>query len=306
MRIKISAAIVVLLSLGALGYFFLIRQTSEQKEDNARKKLAFESLLQRLPRGKAIPPTKAPDSKSIERWQELDQSMAFSNGIRASLLKGLHEKTTRFFIESPGQGSSRLKVTSEQILLDDYGEPNGVNQPGEAAHFPLSPGEPLSRVEPNDELFGHHKDRLWEFLYPTGFGYVKDRAHVAGFKSHGFRSLREPRDDNWQWRVQNVQLIGILSHTEPVVYLGDKLPSMEQVRLGKTRPLDVFEEMGLPALCEREDLFIASRDTTLRMLGAIRAVKTCQQCHDAEVGDLLGAFSYTLRREPAADNGQRR
>jgi hypothetical protein len=34
------------------------------------------------------------------------------------------------------------------------------------------------------------------------------------------------------------------------------------------------------------------------MLGAIRATKTCQKCHDAEIGDLLGAFSYTLRPVP--------
>ncbi|MFL5329106.1 MAG: hypothetical protein ACJ8C4_09325 [Gemmataceae bacterium] len=218
------------------------------------------------------------------------------------LLKGLHEKTTKFFIESPGQGSSRSSETPEQILLDDDGGPRSVNQPGEAAHFPVSAGEPLSRVEPNDEFFGHHKDRLWEFLYPTGFGYVKDRAHVAGFKSHGFRFLREPQNKSWQWRVQNVQLIGILSHAEPVVYLTDKLPSMEQVCLGKTRTLDLFEEVGLPELCDGEDLFIASKDETLRMLGAIRAVKSCQLCHDAKVGDLLGAFSYTLRRETGADN----
>jgi hypothetical protein len=48
-------------------------------------------------------------------------------------------------------------------------------------------------------------------------------------------------------------------------------------------------------LSDGEDLFIANKDNIVRMLGALRATKTCLKCHDAEIGDLLGAFSYTLR-----------
>jgi hypothetical protein len=113
-------------------------------------------------------------------------------------------------------------------------------------------------------------------------------------------------DNSRRWRVEHIQLIGILSHAEPVVYLTDKLPSMEQVRLGKTRSLDLFEEAGLPALREGEDLFVAAKGETMRMLGALRAMKLCQQCHDAEPGDLLGAFSYTLRLGPSGGKGEQR
>ena len=35
------------------------------------------------------------------------------------------------------------------------------------------------------------------------------------------------------------------------------------------------------------------------MLGAIRAVKQCQECHEVKRGKLLGAFSYELFRDPA-------
>jgi hypothetical protein len=140
---------------------------------------------------------------------------------------------------------------------------------------------------------------MWDFLYPTGFGYVKDRAHVAGFKPHGFRYLGVPAHESKRWRVQHVQLVGILSYETPLVYLTDKLPSMEQIRQGKTRPLDFFEEAALASLRDGEDLYIVRKDDTLRMLGALRATKRCQQCHDAEIGDLLGAFSYTLRPAPS-------
>jgi hypothetical protein len=196
-------------------------------------------------------------------------------------------------------------ITPEETLLLDFPEATTtVKQPGDPASFPVSPGEPLSRVEPNHEFYGYHKRSLWNFLYADGFGYVKDRAHVSGFKLHGFRWLGMSVEESRSWRVQHIQLVGILSHEKPVVYLTDRLPSMEQVRQGKTRPPDLFEEAGLAALRDGEDLFLASKDETLRMLGALRATKTCQQCHDAEIGDLLGAFSYTLRPAPGAKKGQ--
>jgi hypothetical protein len=312
MRIGISVAVIVLLSLGVCIAFFSLRrraseqqeayaprklapEVSEQMEADARKKLAFESLIERLPKGKPLPPTKPLSSEGKERWEILDRELASWQDQRAKHLKELHEKTRKFFVESPGAGPVRRILTPDEILLDEWQAASAPDQPGERAEFPFSPGEPLSRVEPNGEFHGYHKDGMSDFLYPRGFGYVKDRAHVAGFKPHGFRSRDWTVNESWRWRVQHIQLVGILSHEEPVVYLTDKLPSMEQIRQGKTRTLDGFEEAALPTLREGEDLFIASKGETLRMLGALRATKTCQQCHDAEAGDLLGAFSYTLR-----------
>jgi hypothetical protein len=317
MRNRTSAAVIVCFCLAAIIAFFTLRprvaeqhayapkklppEVSERMEADARKKLAFESLTDRLPKGQPVPPTKALSTESKERWEKLDNEFATWQKPRAKLLQELHEKTRKFFVESPGEGPLRRMATPEEILLDEFRFAAGTtDQPGEPADFPLSPGEPLSRVEPSREFYYYHTDGLSNFLYPRGFGYVQDRAHVAGFKSHGFRSDAYPawRVENWSWRIQHIQLLGILSQETPVVYLTDKLPSMEQVRQGKTRPLDLFEEAALSALRDGEDLFLAGKDETVRMLGALRATKTCQQCHEAEVGDLLGAFSYTLRRAP--------
>jgi hypothetical protein len=184
-------------------------------------------------------------------------------------------------------------LTPESILMDSRRGIGNPPQPGEPADFPVSVGEIISRVKPNDEFYSYHERGLIDFLYPSGFGYIKDREHVAGFKAHGFRYLGVPESN--RWRIHHVQLVGILSHEVPVVYLTDKLPSMEQVRQGKTRALDYFEEAALPSLRDGEDLYVVSKNDTLRMLGALRATKVCQKCHDAQIGDLLGAFSYTLR-----------
>jgi hypothetical protein len=290
----------------------------EQWEAQIRKKLPFESLTERLPKGKPVTPVKPLDAESKKRWETLDRDLAAGQMWRAKLLKALHEKTLKSFVESPGAGPGRFGLripTPEEILLDtntsffDTSLSSFAEPPphGEPADFPASPGEHLSRVEPDDEFHFYHGIGLTDFLHPSGLGYIKDRDHVAGFKPHGFRGSY----NNWllynnfasknkikRWRIHHVQLVGILSQDQPVVYLTDKLPSMEQVRQGKTRALDFFEEAALPSLRAGEDLYIVSKDDTIRMLGAVRATKTCQQCHDAEVGDLLGAFSYTLRPAP--------
>lgn len=280
--------------------------SSEVKEADARKKLAFESLLDRLPKGKPMAPTKALDADAVKRWETLERNVSLYQGGRGVLLKALHERTRKFFVESPGAGAGRRVIPPETTLVDDGWPVTGAaNQPGKPADFPLSPGEPLTRLEPTEEFHFYHDGGMWDFLHATGFGYVKDREHVAGFRPHGFRYLGVPVHESKRWRVHHVQLVGILRHEQPVVYLTDKLPSMEQVRQGKTRALDFFEEVALPVLAEGEDLYIVQKGDTLRMLGALRATKTCLQCHDAQIGDMLGAFSYTLRPAPAAENGEK-
>jgi hypothetical protein len=278
--------------------------SSEQKEEDARKKFAFESLIERLPRGKPVSPSRPLDAEASKRWEQLDRNLADAQNRRAELLRALHEKTQKFFIESDGFGPMRptTMISPEMILLDSwyYGD---TPQPGEPADFPVSPGEPLARITPNEEFHLHHEIGLKGFLPASGFGYVKDRKQVAGFRPHGFRHLYLYVQSQ-HWRIEHVQLVGILTQPEPVVYLTDGLPSMDQVRKGKVRQLDFFEQAALPAVYGGEDLYIVSKDNTIRMLGALRATKVCQKCHDAEIGDLLGAFSYTLRPAPKATGSE--
>jgi hypothetical protein len=45
-----------------------------------------------------------------------------------------------------------------------------------------------------------------------------------------------------------------------------------------------------------DDLIVREEEGVHRMLGSLRAAKQCLECHSAERGKLLGAFSYVLRR----------
>jgi hypothetical protein len=287
------------------------RTNIEGKIAYARERLKFQSLVERLPKGNPITPTRSGDKAAREFWQSMDDFLTSRQDSRVAELKKYHDNAVGYFVKSPGEGAIRgfIHYDKENNIVIEPGETTlldvgfgsvGSPQPGPAATFPQTPSEPLIRAMPDDELYANHKFGLSSFLHPEGFGLVRDREHVSGFNSHGFRGgLYQPNYLNKiRWQIENVQLIGILQHEKPLVYLTQGLPSMEQVRLDKTRPLDYFEEAALPSLVEGDDLFIASKDKTIRMVGAIRATKVCQQCHDANSGDLLGAFSYTLRPAP--------
>jgi hypothetical protein len=72
---------------------------------------------------------------------------------------------------------------------------------------------------------------------------------------------------------------------------------MDELREAPTRELDAFEAVALGRLRAGEYLLVAEVGDRMRMLGVVRAVEQCVKCHGAERGDLLGAFSYTLRRK---------
>jgi hypothetical protein len=73
---------------------------------------------------------------------------------------------------------------------------------------------------------------------------------------------------------------------------------MDELRQAPLRELNVFESSGLKSLQDGDEVFVCEMpDKSLRMLGAIRALKQCVDCHGGARGDLLVAFSYELRRE---------
>jgi hypothetical protein len=132
-----------------------------------------------------------------------------------------------------------------------------------------------------------------DFSYLSGGGYTKDRRHVAGFRPHAFSQV--PKADE-RWSVETVDLVSLLCHTEPVAYVSVTLPRMEELRDASTRALDAFESSSLTKLQAGDFLVVGEGKGQLRLFGAIRAGRQCVACHGCERGDLLGAFSYILKR----------
>jgi hypothetical protein len=216
---------------------------------------------------------------------------------RTTLLKGLHERTIDDFVNSPGFGVARMPPRpSRQVLNEELRkEEPAIPQPGSPLPLDVSPGQLEASPVPGGEgpLRGLHEDSILDFVHLRGFGYVKDRRHVAGFQPHQFSQVPQAK----RWRVRAIDLVSLLLHDPPVAYVSANLPRMDELRQAPTRPLDVFESAGLARLGAGEDLFIHATDKGVRMLGALRATRQCLACHGCERGDLLGAFSYTLQQE---------
>jgi hypothetical protein len=154
---------------------------------------------------------------------------------------------------------------------------------------------PIPGVD-QDKLLSLHDQGLADFLNSERMGYVKDREHVAGFDSHRFKQVPElyASGDSQRWVVQRLELVGLLSHDRPVVYVTEHLPDLEELGDAAVRELDEFEQDALRQLRTERDIVTADHGSSIRMLGAVRASQSCLECHQVQRGELLGAFSYVM------------
>jgi len=278
-----------------------------------RDQYPFQSLSERLAyeaRGRAKQSAvRDPSEAAQERLAEVEKKVEDRARLRAQSLELMHASSVRQFVESPGFGPLRMFNRPGPLhvrLLDEgpvaLGSAASVQLVAEDTPAYVAPGTDAPVRSPGreqgEQLWRMHQTGLVEFLNPEGFGYVQNRKRVAGFQSHGFRRAAPfPHGDGSSlWRIEKLELVGLLRHETPVVYVSEYLPRMDQLGKARTRPLDTFERASLAALQRGEDLMKAHTPDGLRVLGTIRAGQPCLSCHDAERGALLGAFSYKLRR----------
>jgi hypothetical protein len=254
---------------------------------------------------------------------------------RAAALRMVHSSYVEQFIDSPGFGVIRSIRMREPERYADAREPRVFKLPpadscdldGTPTDGPASaPAVEVARTPAPRQLETLHETSLFDFINRPGWGYVQDRDRVAGFQPHQFRELpviptaasaaqrpadtfelasaheRHNRDEpthdaDQNWQVRGVQLVSLLRHNQPMVYVTDELPRMDRLVEVEVRPLDAFEERSLRLLERGQDVSSDSADQNrIRLLGAIRAAEQCLKCHSVERGDLLGAFSYVIER----------
>jgi hypothetical protein len=279
----------------AYGIATCLALETEQEYARLREQFPYESMEERLPPPKLGSPAVSLPEEAARRLAHLEESLGDqAGGFRAYLLQQLHDETVRLFVNSPGFGVARIFRPSEERFTRDLRPDHIISQPSYTparSRFPAKPESESSYLK--EDFYGMHESGVVDFVNPRGFGYVKDRRHVAGFQSHQFSEPPEPAK---HWELQSVDLVGVLMHEEPVAYISAHLPRMDELREAPTRSLDPFESAGLADLRSGEDLYIRDAEGGARMLGAIRAVRQCTSCHGYERGDLLGAFSYMLRQ----------
>jgi hypothetical protein len=266
----------------------------------------YISMEERLPPPKVLPGAKSLPATAAERLDRLEYliddpiPVTSSHPSRVKQLEQLHEHAVQVFANRFGFGRGRMPIvgpTSEYLRLT-------LRQPGFSPHQPgsrvssvwsvsaLEAQLPKKDAALEKEMLQMHGDSILDFVNVGGFGFFKDRRHVAGFQSHHFSQVPGPGD---AWQIRTIDLIGLVMHDTPLAYVSEHLPRMEELKGAPTRPLDAFETVGLVELQRGEDLVVREIDG-LRLLGAIRSMKQCVACHGGQRGDLLGAFSYSLVR----------
>jgi hypothetical protein len=283
----VVAVIVWVLVLG-----FALKQ--QQEYAHLREQFPYESMEERLSAGRPIPQQQQLSLASDQQLAEVEWLLEQPRTMRLVYLKKLHEDTTALFVNNPGFGVARTFRPSQDGITSGLRSDPPVEQPEPrtSAAWLLEAGqwEPRS---PEAALYQTHQGSVLDFANPQGFGFFKDRRHVAGFQAHQFSRLPESAKP---WTVRRVELVGLLMHEQPVAYVSEHLPRMDELRKAPTRSLDGFETSGLARLRQGEDLVVGETSGRVQMLGAIRSAKQCLGCHEGARGDLLGAFSYSLRR----------
>jgi hypothetical protein len=291
------ACAVTLLAYGITGWF------AYQDSAHLRGQFPFASLEDRLP-AKPQSETAPVPSQTEQRLIALEAAFEDSRDhgwslFRAGVLEELHEHAVEVFINRPSFGVARMSGLSERDLKIGQRGGSPLAQPGTRlppASLAASADVSLSQAQQeklDKELADAHRSGIVDFVHPPGFGYFRDLRHVAGFQEHQFS--RAPKVEHW--RLQTLDLVGLVLHEGPVVYVSDHLPRMDELRGAPTRPPDEFEAGGLKALRGGEDLYLRAGADAGRALGAVRSMKQCLSCHGGQRGDLLGAFSYTFSRE---------
>lgn len=301
----------------------------------ARERYPVESLASRLEYEQAVlrdsttafaAANSADRSASGEVKKRLDPASPFQpwSSWRGRQLELLHRREVDAFVFATGFGIGRIfwvppHIDEESLEYKEYPEPL-TDQRGEQLSYLVIDGQTVRSTAPVVEdhatagsapkqewLLGLHDEGAARFVSPESLGYVVSKQQAAGFVSHRFTTGQLPQlkaDSPAGWTLARLELVSLLKHKEPRVYISEELPRMDKLKSVPTRELTEFEWLALSQLWHEKDIVVAEEGNEVLMLGALRARTECLDCHSVERGQLLGAFSYKIHpaARPAADS----
>ncbi len=190
------------------------------------------------------------------------------------LAQRLHADAHKKFISRPGMGMRRMEPTL-QIVPREWKIPEWTSEEITKEQPPQQGLKDLSLI---------HRLNLNQFSASNGP------------VTKGATPEKADHTKEQTWEIHSLDLVGLVMHDTPKVYVSKRLPDMKNLNKAPIREMDVFEAEGLEELINGKDLYVRTKAETVRVLGPIRASQACLKCHaDAKDGEMLGAFSYTLR-----------
>src|SRR5262249_47522307 len=155
-----------------------------------RERFPYESLEERLPPPQQrLRPDKVPD-ETIQWLTSLEERVStetMKRSCRSRILRNLHEENVQLFANSQGFGVARMLFRPAEWNINlRLRKESPIPQPGLPEPPSGSSGEERSGSPRDNEqtLYRMHQEGIVDFANIAGFGFVKDRRHVAGFQPH--------------------------------------------------------------------------------------------------------------------------
>jgi len=133
-----------------------------------------------------------------------------------------------------------------------------------------------------------HARYVQEFVDTEGFGMSRVISNPFFQESHPFTI------NHHEYNVTQLELISLLEHNPPAIYITSGRPSKDFLAHSETRPLTTVEQTLLQSIVSGQNVVITPDQNGLIMLGALRPQTACLECHDTNEQNLLGVFIYHL------------
>lgn len=177
---------------------------------------------------------------------------------RTHELQRLHQRELDGFVFAVGFGIGRMPFypRTEESLLEYQDEPGTLTSADEKSFLvidgqtvrstaPVVEQNAAASTAPKQEwLLGLHDEGASLFVNPASLGYVAGKQRAAGFVSHRFTIGQLPKwkaDSSAGWAIARLELVSLLKHKEPRVYISAELPQMDRLKSVPTRKLNEFE-----------------------------------------------------------------
>ncbi len=287
----------------------LMGESAGNQIASERKNYPFISTQERLTFEKGFEwSVSAPVNEDSELILELEEKAGyeqFSGRVRS--LNLIHSRHVENFARAQGFGVGRMMMGPGK--MDDWIEPSDIPFdktliPFDKTTLPTILQIPrLDLLDAGDDHTEVHQISIHDFFNFQSFGFVRPDGSAAGFIPHVFH--RHPLWDSeteLDFDLEQLQLVSLRRFDEPRAYVLDHLPRMDQLssKNAKTRPLNAFEFGALKKLRSNEEVVSQEELESIQMMGAIRAADHCLNCHNAQRGELIGAFSYLFRKKTIA------
>ena len=295
-RVPVLAGMLSISFLGIYGWAFSAAFSEYQNIQAMRRDYPIVSLSKRLTfedhssSPEVMGNLQEYSKEVMEALGKIEEDTGYRGRYRA--LKSLHKDTSRQFAAAAGFGFVRMRSVRPRYLELDV--TNLVDSPMIISEEILLAEGVLSGGSLHDTIRSN-------FLNPESFGYIPEREKSAGFVSHRLHRRAFPNEEqseaNVVWETVRLELLSLLRHNPPRVYVAGELPQMDELEGVPHRPLSEFESEALTKLWFEQNVVIREAEGSIEMLGALRADSNCLQCHSGNRGRLLGAFSYELREK---------